>query len=53
MIGFYTINEETLAGLSADALAKLHQQGYLQAIYMTLASQSNVRDLLNLKNAQG
>lgn len=53
MIGFYTINENTLAELSAEALAQLHQQGYLQAIYMALASQSNIRDLLNLKNAQG
>ncbi|GGP89592.1 SapC family protein [Shewanella ulleungensis] len=53
MIGFYTINENTLATLTADTLAKLHQQGYLQAIYMALASQSTVRDLLNLKNAQG
>ncbi|WP_418358530.1 SapC family protein [Shewanella basaltis] len=53
MIGFYTINENTLAELSAEALAQLHQQGYLQAIYMALASQSKVRDLLNLKNAQG
>ncbi|GGB61885.1 SapC family protein [Shewanella inventionis] len=53
MIGFYTINENTLATLSADTLATLHQQGYLQAIFMALASQSKVRDLLNLKNAQG
>ncbi|MGI2170578.1 SapC family protein [Shewanella sp. MF05960] len=53
MIGFYTINENTLATLPADTLATLHQQGYLQAIYMALASQSTVRDLLNLKNAQG
>lgn len=53
MIGFYTINENTLAELSAEGLAQLHQQGYLQAIYMALASQSNIRDLLNLKNAQG
>uniref|UniRef100_UPI004048A7FA SapC family protein n=1 Tax=Shewanella sp. TaxID=50422 RepID=UPI004048A7FA len=53
MIGFYTINENTLAELSAEALAQLHQQGYLQAIYMALASQSNISDLLNLKNAQG
>ncbi|WP_445776301.1 SapC family protein [Shewanella sp.] len=53
MIGFYTINENTLAELSAETLAQLHQQGYLQAIYMALASQSNIRDLLNLKNAQG
>ncbi|WP_351077098.1 SapC family protein [Shewanella sp. CAL98-MNA-CIBAN-0140] len=53
MIGFYTINENTLAGLSAETLGTLHQQGYLQAIYMTLASHSKVRELLNLKNAQG
>ncbi|WP_350431270.1 SapC family protein [Shewanella sp. H8] len=53
MIGFYTINENTLATLSAETLGALHQQGYLQAIYMALASQSKVRELLNLKNAQG
>ncbi|WP_137226590.1 SapC family protein [Shewanella sp. MEBiC00475] len=53
MIGFYTINENTLATLSAETLGTLHQQGYLQAIYMALASQTKVRDLLNLKNAQG
>lgn len=52
MIGFYTINEEKLNQLSAEVLANLHQQGYLQAIYMTMASQSNVRDLLDRKNAQ-
>lgn len=50
MIGFYTINEDTLAALSADVLAQLHSQGYLQAIYMAIASQSNVRSLLRLKN---
>lgn len=53
MMGFYTINEETLAALSAEVLAQLHAKGYLEAIYMTLASQARVRDLLNLKNAQG
>ncbi|QIR14899.1 SapC family protein [Shewanella aestuarii] len=52
MIGFYTINEEKLNLLSADVLASLHQKGYLQAIYMTMASQSNVRNLLDRKNAQ-
>lgn len=53
MMGFYTINEETLAALSAEVLAQLHAKSYLEAIYMTLASQARVRDLLNLKNAQG
>ncbi|MCS6094683.1 SapC family protein [Shewanella baltica] len=53
MMGFYTINEETLAALSAEVLAQFHAKSYLEAIYMTLASQARVRDLLNLKNAQG
>ena len=53
MIGFYTINEDKLAELSQEQLFQLHQQGYLQAIYMALASQARVRDLLNLKNAKG
>ncbi|MCL1144049.1 SapC family protein [Shewanella gaetbuli] len=52
MVGFYTINEDVLAQLSAETLAELHQKGYLQAIYMAIASQSNVRQLLELKNAQ-
>ena len=52
MIGFYTINEEKLKMLEGAVLAKLHEQGYLQAIYMSMASQSNVRDLLDRKNAQ-
>jgi hypothetical protein len=50
MIGFYTINEDKLKILSAEVLAALHQRGYLQAIYMALASQSNIRTLLKLKN---
>jgi hypothetical protein len=52
MIGFYTINEDKLNLLDADVLAQLHQQGYLQAIYMSMASQSNMRHLLDRKNAQ-
>lgn len=52
MLGFYTINEEKLSELSADTLAKLHTNGYLQAIYMAIASQTNVRSLLNRKNIQ-
>jgi hypothetical protein len=52
MIGFYTINEEKLSALEATTLFKLQQQGYLQAIYMVLASQSNIRKLIQLKNQQ-
>ncbi|PKG99275.1 SapC family protein [Paraglaciecola sp. MB-3u-78] len=50
MVGFYTINEEKLSELNTETLAKLHARGYLQAIYMAIASQSNIRGLLNRKN---
>jgi hypothetical protein len=49
--GFYTINEEKLAGLQADVLGKLHEQGFLQAIYMAMASFSQVTGLIAKKNA--
>jgi hypothetical protein len=52
MVGFYTINEEKLSELDNETLAILHARGYLQAIYMAIASQSNIRGLLNRKNRQ-
>ncbi|WP_394133215.1 SapC family protein [Shewanella maritima] len=52
MLGFYTINEDKLASLDDNVISQLHQQGYLQAIYMCLASHSNVRNLMDVKNAQ-
>lgn len=52
MLGFYTINEDKLNSLSSDALTSLHKKGYLQAIYMTIASQANVRQLISKKNEQ-
>lgn len=51
MIGFYTINEDKLDALDINQLQELKQQGYLQAIYMAIASQSNIRSLLEKKNA--
>ena len=50
MQGFYTINEDKLGALNGDALAKLHSQGYLQAIYMVIASHSHIRQLVDEKN---
>lgn len=44
--GFYTIREEQLTKLGADALGRLHQRGYLQAIYMVIASLAHLRDLI-------
>ncbi len=50
LAGFYTINEERLAALGADALGQLHQAGHLQAIYMAVASLSQFRALIERKN---
>jgi len=50
MVGFYIINEEKLTELNSEILTTLHASGYLQAIYMAIASQSNIRGLLNRKN---
>ncbi|MGK0371640.1 MAG: hypothetical protein ACJAW1_001883 [Glaciecola sp.] len=52
MSGFYTINEEKLGELNSETLTALHARGHLQAIYMAIASQSNIRGLLNRKNVQ-
>lgn len=48
--GFYTINEDTLNGLSAEVIAELMASGYLQAAYMVIASMSNFRSLIERKN---
>jgi hypothetical protein len=50
MLGFYTINEDNLNELSSDILKSLQEKGYLQAIYMTIASQTNIRKLISKKN---
>jgi len=52
LLGFYTINEDRLAELEGDALTELNDQGWLQAIYMTVASQSHIRALIDKKNKQ-
>jgi len=49
LAGFYTINEDRLAALGAAALERLHKAGYLQAIYMAVASLSQLRPLIERK----
>lgn len=44
--GFFTVQEQKLAKLGAEALGRLHEQGHLHAIYMVLASLSHFRDLI-------
>ncbi len=50
MVGFYTINEDKLGALSGEVLEQLNRNGYLQAIYMAIASLSNLRALIERKN---
>jgi hypothetical protein len=50
LAGFYAINEERLAGLDGPALGRLNQSGYLQPIYMAIASVSNFRALIERMN---
>ncbi|NIM69894.1 MAG: multidrug transporter [Xanthomonadales bacterium] len=48
--GFYTINEDALRELEGDDLAMLNRRGYLEAVYMVIASMSNIPDLIAAKN---
>lgn len=50
LLGFYTINEDRLRQLDADALARLHGDNFLESIYMMLASLSRFRTLIDKKN---
>lgn len=50
MAGFYTINEDQLKALDAEKLALLNERGYLEAIYMAIASMSHLPDLIDRKN---
>ena len=52
LLGLYTINEEKLAQLDAEALDSLHRKQFLLHIYMVLASHASFRTLIDKKNAQ-
>jgi hypothetical protein len=49
LMGFHTINEERLGELGAEALGGLHAAGFLEAIFMVLASMNRFRDLIERK----
>jgi len=50
--GFYSIAEERLYQLKGDALESLNQAGYLQPVFMAVASLSRMRDLIERRNRQ-
>ena len=52
LVGLHTINEERLRELGAEALAELHSQGYLAAIYMAVAATAHLRDLVARYNTR-
>ena len=52
LVGYYTVNEEKLACLSAEVLAELHSKSYLIYIYMVLASMSNMEKLIERVEAR-
>ncbi|HSC68679.1 MAG TPA: SapC family protein [Cellvibrio sp.] len=47
--GYYTIKEETLRSLNGDQLARLHNQNFLELIYMVIASLANLGKLIKKK----
>jgi len=49
--GLYTINEEAFLALDNLDFLSLNGQGYVEAIYMLLASMGNLSDLIKRKNA--
>jgi len=50
LAGFHMINEERLARLEPAAVAELHAQGWLVAIFMIVASTAHFRDLIERYN---
>lgn len=46
LAGLYTINEDKLSSLAGSAVAELHAKGFLECIYMVLASHANVLKLI-------
>ena len=50
LVGFHTINEERLTGLSIEELGSLHKKDFLSPIYMAVASLSNIRKLVEMKS---
>ena len=52
LLGFYTINEEKIADLSAETLHLMNRNDMLMPLFMVLASLSNIQRLIARKNAR-
>ena len=51
LAGLFSINRQQLSQLNAAQLQQLHQHGYLEAIYLLLASQANISRMLTMVQA--
>jgi len=51
LLGNYCINEQRLATLPAEALARLQHSGFLALIYAMVFSMGNIRHLIERKNS--
>ena len=49
---YYTVNQQKLAQLDGEKLAKLNQYGVLSLLYFVLSSMGNFQQLTELKNAK-
>ena len=52
LLGFYAINEEKVQELPGDVLERFNKQGFLAPIFLAMASMSNMRRLIEVKNAE-
>jgi hypothetical protein len=50
LLGFHAINEEKLQELPGTTLERFSKEGFLMPIFMALASMTNMRTLIQLKN---
>ncbi len=50
LAGFYTVNEERVRALDGTAVASLHARGFLEPLYMVVASTVHFRDLIDRRN---
>jgi hypothetical protein len=50
LAGFYTVNEERVRALDGAAVGTLHTRGFLEPLYMVVASTVHFRDLIDRRN---
>lgn len=52
LAGYYTINEDRLRELGDESVSRLRAEGFLEPVYMVIASLSNLRKLITRRNAR-